>query len=345
MWAGLVPPFSAFFNAVLSHYQIHMMHLGPQSITLLAVFAFVCEAMVGIPPSVALLRHFFSLCLTDPSQCLGCVSFQAVQETAASGIDFSLPPSASGFRERWLYVDVGVPSVLLALPTLPAIPNPGWDHEELTSPQLAFTWHRFERLREIGVTAPKVVKEFLQCRIAPLQRHSRPMWTLTGHQDCMRLQERDLAPETLRKVLKVLTGDPSSGDIRHGGGLLYLCSGRAEFARQMPRFDEWGLRPADLVGPRENPVAVAPPPVAHVDLASGGGAGRQASLEAGGSGVEMPMSRGLPRRHPPELAKPVLRLSLMRGRNLRLPRPKPPRPRQATKRWHLIAPLRLVPLM
>ena len=67
LWAGLVPPFSAFFNAVLSHYQIHMLHLDPQSVALLAVFAFVCEAMVGIAPSVALLRHFFSLHLTDPS--------------------------------------------------------------------------------------------------------------------------------------------------------------------------------------------------------------------------------------------------------------------------------------
>ena len=113
LWAGLIPPFSAFFNVVLSHYQIHMMHLGPQSITLLAVFAFVCEAMVGIPPTVALLRHFFSLHLSDTSRCSGCVSFQAVPETAASGIDFGLPPSASRFRERWLYMDVGVPSPLL----------------------------------------------------------------------------------------------------------------------------------------------------------------------------------------------------------------------------------------
>ena len=128
-----MPPFSAFFNAVLSHYQIHMMHLDPQSITLLAVFAFVCEAMVGIAPSVALLRHFFSLRLTDPSQCSGCVSFQAVPEMAASGIDFGLPPSMSGFRTWWLYVDVGVPSPLLAHPTLPAIPNLGWGHEKLAS--------------------------------------------------------------------------------------------------------------------------------------------------------------------------------------------------------------------
>ena len=50
LWAGLVPPFSDFFNAVLSHYQIHMIHLGPESITLLAVFAFICEAMMGIIP-------------------------------------------------------------------------------------------------------------------------------------------------------------------------------------------------------------------------------------------------------------------------------------------------------
>ena len=66
LWASLVPPFSAFFNAVLAHYQIHMLHLDPQSVTLLSVFAFVCEAMVGIAPSVALLRHFFSLHLIDP---------------------------------------------------------------------------------------------------------------------------------------------------------------------------------------------------------------------------------------------------------------------------------------
>ena len=76
LWAGLIPPFSDFFNVVLEHYQIHMLHLNAQSVTLLAVFAFVCEAMVGIAPSVALLRHFFSLHLTDPRQSSRCVSFQ-----------------------------------------------------------------------------------------------------------------------------------------------------------------------------------------------------------------------------------------------------------------------------
>ena len=75
------------------------------------------------------------------------------------------------------------------------------------------------------MTVPWVAKEFLQCRIAPLQRHSRPMWALTGYQDRMRLQETELAPEMLKKVMEVFAGDPAPGDIQHGGNLLYLCSG------------------------------------------------------------------------------------------------------------------------
>ena len=134
LWVGLVPPFSDFFNAVLSHYQIHMMHLGPESITLLSVFAFVCEAMVGIPPSVALLHHFFLLRLVDPTQCWACVSFVAASETAASGIDFKLPLPAVGFGERWLYVDIGVPSPLLSDPTSPVVPNSGWARWLLRAP-------------------------------------------------------------------------------------------------------------------------------------------------------------------------------------------------------------------
>ena len=133
LWAGLIPPFSAFLNAVLEHYQIHMLHLDPQSVTLLAVFAFACEAMVGIAPSVALLRHFFSLHLMDPRQSSGCVSFQAVAATAGAGIDFELPPSTREFRTRWVFVDAGVLSPLLHSPLAPAIPNSGWGHERLAS--------------------------------------------------------------------------------------------------------------------------------------------------------------------------------------------------------------------
>ena len=80
---------------------------------LLAAFAFLCEAIVGVTPSVALFHHFFSLHLVDNRQCSGCVSFQAVAAQAGSGIDFTLRPDATGFREQWLYGDAAMYNLLL----------------------------------------------------------------------------------------------------------------------------------------------------------------------------------------------------------------------------------------
>ena len=59
--AGLVPPFSEFFFPVLRHYKLQALHLHPNSVLLLAIFAYYCEAHVGVRPSVALLRHYFYL--------------------------------------------------------------------------------------------------------------------------------------------------------------------------------------------------------------------------------------------------------------------------------------------
>jgi hypothetical protein len=39
VFAGLVPPFSPFFLAILETYGIQAIHLHPKSVTLLAVFA------------------------------------------------------------------------------------------------------------------------------------------------------------------------------------------------------------------------------------------------------------------------------------------------------------------
>ena len=45
--AGLVPPFSEFFFSVLRHYKLQALHLHPNSVLLLAIFAYYCEAHVG----------------------------------------------------------------------------------------------------------------------------------------------------------------------------------------------------------------------------------------------------------------------------------------------------------
>ena len=42
--AGLVPPFSDIFYEVLDHYGLQALHLHPNSILLLSIFAYYCEA-------------------------------------------------------------------------------------------------------------------------------------------------------------------------------------------------------------------------------------------------------------------------------------------------------------
>ncbi|KAE8784902.1 hypothetical protein D1007_41433 [Hordeum vulgare] len=67
VFSGLVPPFSPFFTAILNHYGVQALDLHPNFVLLLSAFAFYCKAFMGVRPSVALFRQFFSLsCMTAP---------------------------------------------------------------------------------------------------------------------------------------------------------------------------------------------------------------------------------------------------------------------------------------
>ena len=73
IFAGLIPPFSTFFLAILAHYQIQPLHLHPDSILILSIFAFYCEVFLGVMPSVAFFRCFFSLHEIAGGHRAGCV--------------------------------------------------------------------------------------------------------------------------------------------------------------------------------------------------------------------------------------------------------------------------------
>ena len=161
-------------------------------------------------------------------------------------------------------------------------------------------------MKDLGVTAPMVVKEFIRRRVAPLQPHSRPMWTLSGGKDRMRLHGSGLPLEVQQTVLEILTGDWSPANMPEEGCLLYCFSNRVEFGRQMPPFNEWGLRPVVLVGPRENPIIVvpflAPAPILPQEWTLGGKHCRRPV-------ARVPRCRcclRLPRRHPREPVIPTL---------------------------------------
>ncbi|KAE8816847.1 erythrocyte binding [Hordeum vulgare] len=78
IFVGVVLPFSNYFYAILSHYQIHTLHPQPNFV-FLAIFAYLCEGFVGVVPSVALFKSLYSLWLSTANQCLGCASFCIVE--------------------------------------------------------------------------------------------------------------------------------------------------------------------------------------------------------------------------------------------------------------------------
>ena len=106
-------------------YQIQLLHLHPNSILILAIFAYFCEAYIGIRPSVALFRSFYSLRNTAHGERLGCVSFRIATARSETYIPIAwsgeeavtkVTKKVDNFRPRWLFVDAKRVNLLLEVP-------------------------------------------------------------------------------------------------------------------------------------------------------------------------------------------------------------------------------------
>ena len=102
---------------------------------------------------------------------------------------------------------------------------------------------RIVLLREKDLTGRMVVKEFLRQRVAPLQLHSRALWTLEGVEDPLWLHASLLDEATLSYSTKVLFG---AGDIPNPSGVIRPLYMRSQKMRDailsvMPEFTPLGL--------------------------------------------------------------------------------------------------------
>jgi hypothetical protein len=73
--AGMVPPMSLILHAALSTYGVVLAHLHPNALLTLAIFQYLCEAFMGVRPSVVLFRVFFEARLYTNGTISGCLSF------------------------------------------------------------------------------------------------------------------------------------------------------------------------------------------------------------------------------------------------------------------------------
>ncbi|KAE8787389.1 hypothetical protein D1007_38662 [Hordeum vulgare] len=144
IYVGLVPPFSSFFYAIISHYQIQALHLQPNSILLMAIFAFYCEAFMGVRFPVALLSHFLSLRFTTPGQRSASVSFVDV---AGVIMHLKAGKKVEGYQNHWVFMDALRESLLLALHSGPPEQTSGLSHKKLTNLRQSLCWSKLPLLR------------------------------------------------------------------------------------------------------------------------------------------------------------------------------------------------------
>ena len=273
--AGLVAPFSPFLFAVLSHYQIKLLHLRPEAIVTLSTFAFGCEAFLGVRPSVAYLRHLFELRLMAADQCSGCVGFVAVKSRESDFLSLGGPRASGRFREYWVWMDAGQCHEELSKPYEPATVRQGWGAQALPRDLLRPLVEKVRVLRDAGLTGQMVVAEFLRRRLAPLQAHEKAMWNYSGRHDEMRLRNERLRSELFNQMMSLLFGTVWDTQLPVGVTPLY-CLGAKWRHEDMPSFDEMGPIPEERAVAMEGTRSSSNSPGGE---AASGGLGEEGSAE------------------------------------------------------------------
>jgi hypothetical protein len=159
---GFNLPMDDFFCGLLYYYKLELVHLVPNSITVVPTFFHFCEAYLGISPHFLLWRHLFCVKSTGKrSGLVGAVMFRLRSGLKSGWIDSDLPNDNSGWRSEWFYI----------VDQLSGLPRrSGHKPVKIFEWHLGMSSHDTEDLKEIlelvknlksrGVTGASVVRSF-----------------------------------------------------------------------------------------------------------------------------------------------------------------------------------------
>jgi hypothetical protein len=175
---GFNLPARDFFRGLLYYYQLELVHLVPNSITVVSTFIHFCEAYLGISPHFLLWRYFFCVKSTGKrSGPVGAVVFNLRPGLKAEWIDIDLPDNTAGWRSEWFYI----------ADQLPGLPR-RTGHEPmkmnecdlgLSSRDLAELKPVLELVRELkkqGVTGAAVTRSLCRRMIQPIKDRVHPVY-------------------------------------------------------------------------------------------------------------------------------------------------------------------------
>jgi hypothetical protein len=101
-----------FFRGLLYYYSLELVHLVPNSITVVSMFIHFCEAYLGISPHFLLWRYFFCVKSTvKRSGPVGAAMFNLRSGLKAEWIDTNLPDNTVGWRLELFYIADQIPGL------------------------------------------------------------------------------------------------------------------------------------------------------------------------------------------------------------------------------------------
>jgi hypothetical protein len=193
---GFNLPAGDFFRGLLYYYRLELVHLVPNSITVVSTFIHFCEAYLGIPPHFGLWRHFFCVKSTSKrSGLVGAVMFHLRSGLKAEWIATDLPDNTTRWRSEWYYIADQIPGLPRRTGHKP-VKISEWDlglpTRELKD--LQGVLELVSGMKSRGVTGAAVARSFCRRMIQPINDRVHP-----AYEYC---RQSDPTHEVNRKVSK-----------------------------------------------------------------------------------------------------------------------------------------------
>jgi hypothetical protein len=124
---GFGVPTGDFFHMLLYLYQIDLVRLVANAITIVSSFIHLCEAYLGILPHFHLWQYFFERKKMRKSEAVGSVEFMLHCCMKLVYINLMLPDNTTDWKQGWFYLDNSMSALPMRSGYVP-VPGPEWSN-------------------------------------------------------------------------------------------------------------------------------------------------------------------------------------------------------------------------
>jgi hypothetical protein len=167
-----------FFWGLLYYYNLELVHLVPNSITVVSTFIHFCEVYLGISPHFFLWRYLFYVKSTEKrSGPVGAVMFSLRSGLKEEWKDTNLPGNTAGWRSEWFYIVDQLPGLPHRTGHKPVKMNEwglGLSSRDLG--ELKVVLELVNDVKRLGVTGAAVARSFCLRMTQPIKDRVHPAY-------------------------------------------------------------------------------------------------------------------------------------------------------------------------